>query len=567
MAAEVAARLVGARLVEDASGPAAALRRAWADCEAVIAFLAVGAAVRIVAPLLTGKASDPALVCVDEGGRFAVAVLGGHAAGGNVLASTVAGALGATAVVTTAAEIGGVPALDSFGTEAGLRLDPASRPQLARTGTALLAGEPVELGTDATWPIAALPETVRVTGVDEARAPCLLVTDRLVPPDRGVVYRPPSLVVGLGASSGVAVAEVEALVERVLRAAGLAADSVAAAVTLSAKVSEPGLARFCRERGWPLTGYPAEVLAGVAVPHPSEVVRGTVGTPSVAEAAALHHADLTGGGAPELVVGKSSSAAATVAVARRRPRGRLALVGLGPGARDLLTPRAARALASAAIVLGYRGYLERVRDLLRPGTEVRCSELGAEEDRARTAVDLAVRGHAVALVSGGDPGVYAMASPALEALVRSGARVDVEVVPGVTAAHAAAAVLGSPLGHDHAVVSLSDLLTPWPLIEARVSALAAADFVVALYNPRSRGRTWQLGRALELIAAHRDPQTPAGVVVDAARETQQARVTTLRELRAAHAEVGMNAIVVVGSSRTRADSGFMITPRGYGWTP
>jgi cobalt-precorrin 5A hydrolase/precorrin-3B C17-methyltransferase len=249
-----------------------------------------------------------------------------------------------------------------------------------------------------------------------------------------------------------------------------------------------------------------------------------------------------------------------VAVARGRPRGRLAVIGIGPGARDLMTPRAVAELRRAAVVAGLDAYLEQVADLLRPGTRVLASGLGAERERAAEAVAQARAGRAVALIGSGDAGVYAMGSPALEIADDA---VDVTVVPGVTAALAAAAVLGAPLGHDHVSISLSDLHTAWPVIERRITAAAEGDLVTCFYNPASRKRDWQLRRALELLAAHRPPGTPVGWVRDASRPGQAASLSTLAEFDAGLAD--MHTLVVVGSSRTRVQAGRMVTPRDYRW--
>jgi cobalt-precorrin 5A hydrolase/precorrin-3B C17-methyltransferase len=249
-----------------------------------------------------------------------------------------------------------------------------------------------------------------------------------------------------------------------------------------------------------------------------------------------------------------------VAVARHAPRGRLAIVGLGPGAPDLRTARAVTELRRAAVVVGLDQYVDQVRDLLRPGTRVLASGLGAEEERARAAVAEATAGHAVALVGSGDAGVYAMASPALE---YADERIDVVGVPGVTAALAAGALLGAPLGHDHAYLSLSDLHTPWEVIARRVAAAAEGDFVALLYNPRSRARDWQLGAALEVFAAHRPADTPTGVVRNASRPDERVHLATLADFDPAL--VDMYSVVVVGSSQTRIVAGRMVTPRGYRW--
>lgn len=527
------------------------IEEAWRESDALVCFLATGATVRLLAPLLADKRTDPGVVCVDESGRYAVALLGGHEGGANALARRVTEVLGTEPVVTTATDVSGHPPLDSFGADLGFRLaDPAA---VARVSRAILDGEPVRLESDATWPVPAL------STVDTAGA-VIAVSDRL-DATGDLVYRPPSLVVGVGASRGVPLDELDALLHKELGRAGLVVESVRALATADVKADEPAILALADRYGWPLRTYPAGELSEEPVPNPSETVRAAVGTPSVAEAAALRHARELGRGA-ELVLHKRSSAMATVAAARLVPRGRLTLVGLGPGAADLRTPRATQALRRAAYVVGLDQYVEQVRAVLRPGTTVLTSGLGDEEERARTAVRLATDGNAVALVGSGDAGVYAMASPALQI---AGPDVDVEAVPGVTAALAAGALLGAPLGHDHAYLSLSDLHTPWEVIAARVRACAAADLVLCLYNPRSARRTGQFDEALAIVGGYRGPDTPVGIVRDASRPGQQVTLTTLGKLMPA--QVDMRSLVIVGASRTRAAHGRMVTPREYRWLP
>ncbi|HEX2316507.1 MAG TPA: precorrin-3B C(17)-methyltransferase [Thermomonospora sp.] len=562
------------------------LRAAWRECEAVVAFLAVGATVRVLAPLLEHKTEDPAVVCVDEARRYAVPVLGGHH-GANTLAHRLADVLGCEPVITTASDQGNVTALDSYGADLGFTVD--NPDMLARVGAAVLSGDPVRLTGADDWPLPPLPPNV----TPDADGPLTIhVTDEIPPPpgatagrpsaappdavagrsgdalvgeldagtDDGVlVYRPPSLVVGVGSARGVTAEEVGGLVDVALEEAGLSPASVRCVATVDLKADEEGILVAARERGWEVVTHPASVLAAVDVPNPSETVRAEVGTPSVAEAAALHTAR-SHGRAATLVVTKRKTANATVAVARLAPRGRLAIIGLGPGARDLLTPRAVAALRRASVVVGLDQYVEQVRDLLRPGTRVLASGLGQEEARARTAVQEAERGHAVALIGSGDAGIYAMASPALEF---AGDDIEVEGVPGITAAVAAANLLGAPLGHDHAYISLSDLHTPWEAIERRIRAAAEGDFTVCFYNPRSRARDWQLPKALAMLADHRPPGTPVGIVRNAGRPDQAVTVTTLGETDPA--VVDMFTVVLVGSSRSRTVAGRFVTPRGYRW--
>jgi cobalt-precorrin 5A hydrolase/precorrin-3B C17-methyltransferase len=430
----------------------------WDGVDAFVLFLATGAATRIVAPLLADKRSDPAVVCVDETARFAVALTGGHEGGANLLAHRVAHALGAEPVVTTASDSG---------------------------GTGLVAG--VGCSTDAS--------------VDDVLDLLVTTLDGRVP-------------------------DIVATVDR--------------------------RRDHLRHLGLPVVAFSPDALADIDVPNPSGEVRAAVGPASVAEAAAL----LAGGPDAELVTPKRKSAVATVAVARRRS-GSVAVVGLGPGDRAHRTPAAADAVRRADVVIGYEPYVDQAADLVRPGQEIIRSPVGAELVRAKQAVAEAEGGRRVALVCSGDPGVYAMASLVLELAPT----IDVDVVPGVTAALAAAALLGAPLGHDHASISLSDHLTPWPSIERRLRAAAEADLVVALYNPRSARRTWQLDAARTVLLEHRRPETPVGVVADAGRPNQTVVTTSLADLDPTI--VGMTSIVLVGSSSTRLVDGRMVTPRGY----
>ncbi|MFD5847968.1 precorrin-3B C(17)-methyltransferase [Streptomyces chartreusis] len=523
-----------------------AVRRAFAECEQLVCFLATGAVVRLIAPLLGDKTADPGVVCVDEGGRFAVSLVGGHGGGANELAREVGDLLGAEPVVTTATDAVGVPGLDTLGLPV--------EGDVAGVSRALLDGEPVALRAEVAWPLPPLR-----AGAEGAYT--IRVTDRLVEPgEREVVLRPPSLVVGVGASRGAPADEVLGLVESALRDAGLSPASVAELATVDAKADEPGILEAAERLGVPLVTRSADELAVVEVPNPSDAPLAAVGTPSVAEAAAL-----VGGG--ELLVPKRKSeradgrpAMATCAVVRRPGRGRLSVVGLGPGARDLLTPRAKAELRRASVLVGLDQYVDQIRDLLRPGTRILESGLGAEEERARTAVEEARKGQAVTLIGSGDAGVYAMASPAL---AEASDDIDVIGVPGVTAALAAAAILGAPLGHDHVSISLSDLHTPWEVIERRVRAAAEADIVVTFYNPRSRGRDWQLPKALAILAEHRQPTTPVGVVRNASRPDESSRLTTLGSLDPA--TVDMMTVVTVGNTATRDIAGRMVTPRGYRW--
>lgn len=241
----------------------------------------------------------------------------------------------------------------------------------------------------------------------------------------------------------------------------------------------------------------------------------------------------------------------------------LYVVGLGPGDAALLTPQAVAALEAASVVVGYTLYVQLVPQALLEGKQVIATGMMGEMERCAAAIDRALAGEPTVVVCSGDPGIYAMAGLVFELLEERSLQdvVTVHVVPGVPAVCAAAALLGAPLMHDFACISLSDLLTPWEVIERRLEAALAADFVVVIYNPRSRKRDWQLARALEMAQAHRDGDTPVGLVKQANRPEQVVMVRTLADFDPA--AVDMLSILVIGNASTRCIGGRMVTPRGY----
>jgi len=247
--------------------------------------------------------------------------------------------------------------------------------------------------------------------------------------------------------------------------------------------------------------------------------------------------------------------------------GRLAVVGLGPGPAEWMTPEAVAALAAATDIVGYRSYVERLA--LGENQRAHASDNRAELARARLALALAAEGRAVAVVSGGDPGVFAMAAAVFEAIEEDPRwrALDVSVAPGVSAMQAAAARLGAPLGHDFCALSLSDNLKPWPIVERRLKAASDGDFVIALYNPASKARPSRIGQTFDLLRTLKSAATPVAFARAVGRADEALIVTTLGAAGGAH--VDMATLVIVGSSETRliARDGarpWMLTPRSYG---
>jgi cobalt-precorrin 5A hydrolase / precorrin-3B C17-methyltransferase len=534
----------------------------------IVGLCAAGILIRAVAPLLDDKRLEPPVVAVAEDGSSALPLLGGHR-GANAIARAVAALTGGVAAITTAGELRLGLALDE--PPPGWRL---ANPERAKpVAAALIAGEPVALKVEAgnaEWLTAAgLPF------VEEA-ALAIRVTDRAAHPgERALVLHPPVLALGVGCERGCSVEELAALVQASLAEAGLAPQAVAVVVSIDLKLDEAAVHELARRLGVPARFFAAaELLAQTErLANPSEAVFRETGCWGVAEGAALAAVGPDG----ELIVAKRKSARATCAIARAaapldavalgHARGSLAIIGIGPGDPAWRTAEADAALSTASDVVGYRLYL----DLLGPaiaGKARHDGALGAEEARARSALELAAAGRKVALVSSGDAGIYGLAALVFELVERGDPpawrRIDVTVVPGVSALQAAAARLGAPLGHDFCAVSLSDLLTPWPVIERRLRAAAEGDFVLALYNPRSERRQDQLAAAREILLRHRPAETPVALARNLGRAGESLRITTLAALDPAEAD--MLTLVLIGNSTTRLIPGTpprLYTPRGY----
>jgi precorrin-3B C17-methyltransferase len=226
-----------------------------------------------------------------------------------------------------------------------------------------------------------------------------------------------------------------------------------------------------------------------------------------------------------------------------------------------MTLEAKQAIEAADVIVGYKTYVKLVEAILKPDAEVFSGVMGKEVERAKAAVTKALEGKHVAVISSGDPGVYGMAGVVLEVADLQNAKIPINIIPGVTAATAAASRLGAPLVSDFAVISLSDLLTPLELIEKRLHAAVQANFVIVLYNPQSEGRKEPLAKAYNILLKYRDPETPVGVVKQVGRKGEEAFVTTLKELMGC--EVNMATTIIVGNSMTRIIGKRMVTPRGY----
>ncbi len=515
----------------------ATLRDLYQHNTPIIALCAAGIVIRTLAPLLLEKGAEPAVLAVAEDGSAVVPLLGGLG-GVNVMAREIAAGLQVTAAITTSGEL-------RFGT---CLLNPPSGYALAdlelgkRFVSDLLAGHSVRIEGEAPWlDQAQLPEDPQAQ-----RSIHVGSAEREVSANELLIY-PRSVAVAVTAD----VADLPSAVRKALQQAKIALQSLACLVAADSEMASANLRDAALELGVPLRFVAAqtdlEALALNAVPSASIVTANNLAIAIAEQPLDVAH------------VG--------------RPRGRLAVIGLGPGAAELMVPAVKAELARCTDVLGYETYV-RMAGPFRDDQVQHCTDNREEMQRARHAFRLAAEGRSVIVVSSGDPGVFAMAAAVLEALHESDDpawhSVDLEILPGVSASLATAAQAGAPLGHDFCVMSLSDNLKPWSIIEKRLDLAAEADLALAFYNPISKARPWQLGRALEIVAQHRTSETPVVLGRDIGRPGQTLRTTTLGALTPD--QVDMRTMVLIGSSTTctfpRATGGdWVYTPRWYGEKP
>lgn len=534
--------------------------------EGLIFIMATGIVVRMISPLLTDKYRDPAVVAVDDNRRYAISLLSGHEGGANRLAWETAAILGAEPVVTTATE----------------------------TNKRITIGIGCRRG-------------VTTAEVREA------VLSALRDAGRSTEKRRASF-----EEAGSALARVQC---------AATIDQVRCAATIDLKKDETGLLEAMNELDIPLLFFSKERINSFGQTAPdipayggadtgkfeeNEVTMRRLGVKAVAEPCAL-----LAGRQTEIILAKTIYGKVTVAVAREKDHrcrvpfseggersaalrlangrpagqptggrdpaldrptaepspawrpagqptgGKLAIIGIGPGNIDEISPRAVKALTRADVVVGYTRYIGFIESLV-PGKEVYTSGMRREKERAEYAVEAARQGKSVAVVSGGDAGVYGLAGLVLELLDEVNAeRVRIEIIPGITAATAAAAALGAPLMHDFAVISLSDLLTDTDRIRDRLHAAAAGDFVTVIYNPKSKKREKLFSELPEIFLPHRRSDTPVGIVTDVGRNGEARLITTLADLPKTADRVQMGTTLIIGNSRTMVKGGFIITPRGY----
>lgn len=545
-----------------------AVSEAWNERGNLIFIMASGIVVRTIAPLIKDKQTDPAVVVLDEKGGFAISLLSGHLGGANKIAKEIADFLSGQAVITTASDTNNLPAIDLWAKENDLVIEnwdtvPEISTRFLNSGELRVYSE-VGIKMPEGFLRVDKPSSADVLIPSKQFQISNLSPRRVACGDKSQIYlRPKNLIIGIGCNSGTSADEIEDAVKRALAEKNLSFLSIHSVATIDIKADEKGINEFVREYGFPIKTFTANKLNALNGIQKSTIVFKATGAYAVAEPAAL-----LASGADKLLVKKQKIGNVTVAIAELYPfthspihqSGRIYIVGTGPGNVEYITPYAQKAIRNSDVIVGYGTYLELIKEMTKD-KEILSTGMTQEIERCKTAVELAMNNKTVAVISGGDPGIYAMAGLVFEILKSKQSSVFVEVIPGISALNACAARLGAPLMHDFASISLSDRLTPWELIEKRLDAAAKADFVIILYNPKSKGRAEHIDRARKIILKCRKPETPVGIVKGAMREDERIIITDLKNML--EHDIDMQTTIIIGNSQTFVWNDRMITPRGY----
>jgi cobalt-precorrin 5A hydrolase/precorrin-3B C17-methyltransferase len=565
LAEDIAYLYAGARAIKFSTELLPAM---WHQNSGLVFIMSSGIVVRAISPLIKVRKSDPAVVVVDENSEFVISMLSGNLGRANDLAREIASLLGARPVITIPSDINNLPSIDLWAAEKGLVMDGWDRvsnvaARLLNDGVLRVYSEN-EIDLPDVFLKESNPSDADILITKYHRLECNKSEERAQ-----LYLRPRQIVVGIGCNSDIEESEIEEAVTRVFLENNLSTLSISLIATIDKKADAPGLMGFADKCGVGIQSFPAEEINKVKGIERSESVFQATGAYAVAAPSALLAA-----GTDKLLISKTKSGNVTVAAARRRDRtaGKLNIVGIGPGGNMHITQRARAAIKESDIVIGYETYLNLVPDLITV-KEIITTGMTQENERCKKAIELARSGKTVSLISGGDPGIYAMAGLVYEILssedLNNGGfcvsdadrNLSVEVIPGISALNASAARLGAPLMHDFVAISLSDKLTPWETIEKRLDAAAMSDFVIVLYNPKSERENDQFSRAIGIINKYKKPETPVGVVKGAMRPGEDIIITDLEKIGSF--PIDMQTTVIVGNSGTFVWNGHMITPRGY----
>jgi len=555
--------------------PKEILLKKWPELDLIIFIGSIGASIRLINSFLTSKDQDPGVIVIDNKCSKIVPLIGSHQSNTKNIADQISNLFGGQIIETNNSNDQSFLSLDSFGNQWGWKrsgkIQDWSKLVINQAKNEEIFCE--QLSGNNLWKTSESGETINQICIKEAEKPDSTFHVSIFE-NHETTWHPPVLWIGIGCERNTSKELIASSLNNFLKSRNLSRHSIAGFATVDIKKDEKGILELAEENKLPIKFFTKEDLSKIIVPNPPIVVRKEIGTPSVAEASCL----LAAGGESKLLEEKRifkgkdfptiKSGAVTIAVAESKNQyyptnGEIHIIGSGPGDISFITNNARKALSRCTVWIGYKMYLDLIKPLKRSDQVLVESKLTQEKERCVKAIKLAEEGIKVALISSGESGFYGMAGLLLELLqkIKKEYRPYFEVHPGISSVQLAAALSGAPLMNDFCSISLSDKLTPWSLIEKRIEGALVGDFVIALFNPQSIERNWQLKSVIDICLKSRHEDTPVLIARQVGRENQSKKFFTLN--RIPFKEVDMLSIIIIGNSQTKLVDEIFLTPRGY----
>ncbi len=549
--------------------PKEILKKNWEDLDLIIFIGSIGASVRLINSFLTSKDQDPGIIVIDKKCSKIVPLIGLHQSNTQNIAFQIANLFGGEIVETNNSIDQSLLNLDAFGNQWGWKRSGSiknwSKLVIKQANNREIFCK--QLSGNSLWKTSESGQKInqiykKETGKLDSTFHISIFENN----QRN--WHPPVLWIGIGCERNTSKELIENSLNNFLESGNLAQQSIAGFATIDIKKDERGILELAEEKNLPIKFFSKKDLSTIIVPNPSNVVQKEIGTPSVAEASCLLAAGEESKLLEEKRIFKNQSGAVTIAIAESKNQynpthGEIHIIGSGPGDISFLTNNARKALSRCTVWIGYKMYLDLLMSLKRSDQVLIESKLTQEKERCSKAIKLAEEGIKVALISSGESGFYGMAGLLLELLqkIKKEYRPYFEVHPGISSIQLAAALSGAPLMNDFCSISLSDKLTPWSLIKKRIDGALLGDFVIALFNPQSVERNWQLKSVIDICLQSRDGDTPVLIARQVGRENQFKKFFTLNTIP--FKKIDMLSIIIIGNSQTTLVDEIFLTPRGY----
>ncbi len=549
--------------------PKEILLKKWPEIDLIIFVGSIAASIRIINSFLTSKDQDPGVIVVDNKCSKIVPLIGLHQSNVQNIAFQIANLLDGEIIETNNSNDQSFLNLDAFGNQWGWKrsgnIKDWSKLVIKQAKNKEIFCK--QLSGNRLWKNSKSGESINQINEKEIEKPDSTFHVSIFE-NHETTWHPPVLWIGIGCERNTSKELIANSLNNLLESRNLSNYSIAGLATVDIKKDEKGILELAEEKNLPIKFFSKEDLSTIIVPNPSIVVEREIGTPSVAEASCLMAAGEESKLLEEKRIFKNQSGAVTIAVAESKNQhnpthGEIHIIGSGPGDISFLTSNAKKALSRCTVWIGYKMYLDLIKSLQRSDQVLIESKLTEEKERCSKAIKLAEEGIKVALISSGESGFYGMAGLVLELLlkIKKEYRPYFEVHPGISSVQLAAAISGAPLMNDFCSVSLSDKLTPWSLIKKRIEGALVGDFVIALFNPQSIERNWQLKSIIDICLKTRHGDTPVLIARQVGRENQTKKFFTLNTIP--FQEIDMLSIIIIGNSQTTLVDEIFLTPRGY----